>query len=88
MKMPELRSTADMHNPQEADVVVTFVVDLSGDVSETAVVSSKTWPVRAGGPSTPNYFDQVAVEQVASRKYAPRSDRCRGQATFLFRFQR
>jgi len=86
LQMPEVRSTGDMHNPQEADVVVEFVVDSAGVVSAPRVIRSETWAVRKGRPSRPNYFDQVVIDQVGSRKYAPRSQKCRAEATFKFRF--
>jgi TonB family protein len=87
LKMPEMRSTGETHNPQEADVVVEFIVDSGGSVSAVKVVRSETWPVRAGGPSIPHYFDKAALDQVASRRYTPRTQSCRGEATIRFRFE-
>jgi len=88
LKMPIPRGTADMHGPQEADVVVEFLVDASGAVSEAKIVSSNTWAVQRERPAMPHYFDQSALDQIGSRKYAPRRDPCRGQATIRFRFER
>jgi hypothetical protein len=85
LKMPDVRSTGELHNPQEADVVVEFIVDSGGSVSAVKVVRSETWPVRAGGPSIPHYFDKAALEQLASRRYAPRTHSCRTEATIRFR---
>ena len=88
LEMPLPTSTGEMHNPQEADVVVEFVVDSAGLVSTAKVIRSETWAVRARGPTMPHYFDQVALKQVTSRKYRPRSHACRGEATFRFRFKK
>jgi hypothetical protein len=88
LKMPGVQSTGEVHNPQEADVVVDFVVDPDGSVSAAKVVRSETWPVRAGGPAMPRYFDNAAREHVASRKYASRSQSCRAEAIIRFRFGR
>jgi hypothetical protein len=85
LKMPDVRSTGELHNSQEADVVVEFIVDSGGSVSAVKVVGSETWPVRAGGPSIPHYFDKAVLEHVASRRYAPRTHSCRAEATIRFR---
>lgn len=85
--MPTPRSTGELHKPQEADVVVEFLLDASGAVSEAKVVGSDTWPVQRARPAAPHYFDQSALEQVAGRKYAPRQEPCRGRATIRFGFE-
>jgi len=88
LKMPGVRGTGELHNPQEADVVVEFIVSPTGVVSAVNVVRSETWPVRAAGASMPHYFDNAALEHVVSRKYAAREQACRGETTIKFRFER